>query len=872
MKKTTLFLICCIISFSGFSQSILKGKVIDSKSGEPLPGTVILIKGTTSGVTAGLDGNFTLKTKETGDQKAVIRTMGYTTKEIDVNLKGGTINMGDIPLVIEAVGLDEVTIIASVAVDRKTPVAVSTIDQAYIEDKLGNNEFPEILRQTPGIYATKSGGAFGDARVTVRGFDTRNSAVMINGVPVNDMENGTVYWSNWAGLADVTRSMQVQRGLGASKMAVPSVGGTINILTNTTDAVRGGNVFYTVGNDNMNKFGATVSTGLSKDNWASTISLSKNTGNGYANATQYEGYSYFFNLSKKINDKHSLAFTIFGAPQWHNQRSYQIKYSDYEKYGLKYNDQWGYKDGQVLNVKKNYYHKPQAILNHYWHINANTEVTTALYASTGTGGGTGTQTTITDRTNEGLLDLSKVVAKNVSQGVLGSSNIVKSSRNDHIWYGILSSLRYKLDNLTLTGGIDARGYTGQHFQEVYDLLGGQFYIDKPTTSNGDVNNPNQVTRVGDKLGYHNDGNVRWYGTFAQAEYTLDKLTLFVAGSVSDKWYQRVDYMRYFTDEVKNQINSDPNVKSQYVAALGQTVFNQAMSGSTKSPATDIIGYSAKGGSNYNVTKNMNFYFNAGYFERQPDFNTVYPNNVNILNGNAKNEKVLGLELGYGLRYNIIKANLNVYYTNWKNKTLVTSYTDPATSQVYFANIAGVNALHKGIELDLVAAPAKNLRINAMASIGDWTWQNNITDVHIYDENQNPVGSPVNLTLKDTHVGNSAQTVIGGGIDYDFNSGFRLGANYTYFDRLYANFDPNTRTTSRDAWKMPAYGLLDMNLKYSFKMGGLNSIFTINGFNLLNTKYFSDGTDADMSVPGAKMNALVWYGALRTGSVSLKVIF
>ena len=37
---------------------------------------------------------------------------------------------------------------------------------------------------------------------------------MINGVPVNDMENGRVYWSNWAGLSDVTSSMQVQRGLG----------------------------------------------------------------------------------------------------------------------------------------------------------------------------------------------------------------------------------------------------------------------------------------------------------------------------------------------------------------------------------------------------------------------------------------------------------------------------------------------------------------------------------------------------------------------------------------------------------------------------------------------------------------------------------
>lgn len=58
---------------------------------------------------------------------------------------------------------------------------------------------------------------------------------------------GGIYWSNWAGLSDVTRSMQVQRGLGASKVAAPSVGGSINIVTNTIDANKGGFVSYGMG-------------------------------------------------------------------------------------------------------------------------------------------------------------------------------------------------------------------------------------------------------------------------------------------------------------------------------------------------------------------------------------------------------------------------------------------------------------------------------------------------------------------------------------------------------------------------------------------------------------------------------------------------
>jgi outer membrane cobalamin receptor len=870
MKSLFTVLLFCAIAAMSYAQTTLKGKLVDSKTNEPLIGATILIKGTSSGTTSSLDGDFTLNTTEAGDKKLVINSLGYSAKEVDVQLKGEAIDLGNITLESSSVGLDEVMVIASVAVDRKTPVAVSTIGPKMLEEKLGNDEFPEILRQTPGIYATKQGGAFGDSRVNIRGFDNRNTATMINGVPVNDMENGTVYWSNWAGLADVTRSMQVQRGLGASKVAVPSVGGTINIVTNTTDAERGGTVFSTIGNDNMIKYGASISTGLTKNNWASSILLAKNTGNGYADATQYESYSYFFNLSKKINNKHTLAFSVFGAPQWHNQRSYQISFANYQKYGLRYNDQWGYKDGQVLDVKKNFYHKPEAVLNHFWTINANTDVKTALYVSTGSGGGTGAATGITDRTNDGLIDFTKIVNNNIALGNQGSSNILKSSNNDHIWYGIISTIKHKIGKLTLEGGIDGRSYVGKHYQTVSNLLGGQFYIDKITASNGNYNDPNKAVGLNDRLGYYNDGVVRWYGTFAQAEYTMDKLTLVAAGSLSDKWYQRVDYFRYFSNDVIAKINADPNVKSQYVAAIGQTNFDRAMTGQ-KSKVADIIGYSFKGGANYNLTGASNFFVNSGYFERQPDFNTVFPNNLNDKNKNSKNEKVFSFELGYGYRSKFLTANVNLYNTSWKNKTVVTSQV--SNSVTYYANISGVNALHRGIEVDLIAKPLKNLQINGMASIGDWRWKNNIDTVRIYDENQKPIGNPTSLYLKDVHVGNSAQTVLGIGADYEVMQGFTIGANYTYFDRLYAYFDVTARSSDMgDAWKMPAYGLLDMNMRYDFTMAGLNSSFFINVKNVLNTQYFSDGTDRAFKQPSDMLNAQIFYGLGTTWSVGLKVKF
>ena len=129
--------------------------------------------------------------------------------------------------------------VIDIAKVRTTPVAVSTISPAEIALKVGNQEFPEIMNKTPGVYATKQGGGYGDSRISLRGFDQRNTSFLINGQPVNDMENGWVYWSNWQGLTDVASGIQLQRGLGASRLAVPSVGGTVSIFTKAAEAKKG---------------------------------------------------------------------------------------------------------------------------------------------------------------------------------------------------------------------------------------------------------------------------------------------------------------------------------------------------------------------------------------------------------------------------------------------------------------------------------------------------------------------------------------------------------------------------------------------------------------------------------------------------------
>ena len=168
--------------------------------------------------------------------------------------------------------IDEVVLVgvADIAKDRKTPVAVSTVKSAQIIERLGNQELTEVLNTTPSVYATKSGGGFGDGGITMRGFESRNIAVMVNGMPVNDMEGGSVYFSNWTGLSDVTSTIQVQRGLGSSKLAIASVGGTMNFITRAADMKKGGVVRIGVANNDYHKASFSYNTGKTENGWSTS--------------------------------------------------------------------------------------------------------------------------------------------------------------------------------------------------------------------------------------------------------------------------------------------------------------------------------------------------------------------------------------------------------------------------------------------------------------------------------------------------------------------------------------------------------------------------------------------------------------------------
>ncbi|TDN95154.1 outer membrane receptor protein involved in Fe transport [Salegentibacter sp. 24] len=849
MRKL-LLLALFLTSATIFAQGTITGTVMDSELDGPLPGATVMVVGTNNGTTTDFDGNFSLNV-DSNSGEVKVSFVGYTTKTLDFNLTNGSQNFGEIGLSPDAGALDEIVVTTfSLAIDRKTPVAVSTIKAGEIEMKLGNKEFPEILESTPGIYVHKQGGGFGDAELRLRGFDSENVAVMINGVPVNDMENGRVYWSNWAGLSDVTQTMQVQRGLGASKVAVPSIGGTINIVTKSTDIEEGGSIFATTGNDGYQKYGGTVSTGLLENGFAATVSLSKTTGNGFVDGTEFEGYSYFVNLAKRFNENHELSFTAFGAPQRHGQRetSHLIEVYRASERGIKFNGDWGYLNGEVKHVQDNFYHKPQMSLNHYWDISDKTELSTALYASVGTGGGGGYEGAANLRSVDSPyrsgylqpLNLDLVVEENVENGALGSATILYNSRNDHVWYGALSTLTTEItEDIDLLAGVDLRYYQGKHFQEVKDLLGGTYWLDQGSNENNLIN----VARVGDKINYYNDGLVNWVGGFLQAEYSKNDLSAFISAAASNTAYKRIDYFNY--------LDSDPQQETDWISFFAPSV---------------------KGGANYNIDDAHNIFANVGFFERAPFFDQVFQNFQNDINDEAKNQTIFSAELGYGFRTSKLRANLNVYRTSWQDKPFTQSFFDQETGENYFANILGVNALHQGVELDFSYKPIDNLTINGMASFGDWKWDSNVEDVMIFDEEQNPVlEEGIDLFLEDIPVGGSAQTTMALGGDYEALPGTIIRANWTYADRLFSEFDPLGVSSGDNytPWEIPSYGLLDVGLTHKFEFGGLDATLNSNVNNVLDTEFVSFAFD------GAASNAetaSVWYGFGRTYTVGLKINF
>ena len=800
------------INITTAQTGILTGKITDAETGEVLIGANIVVG--TVGTSTDIEGNYTIELTE-GKQTLTFSYVGYEASTKTINIKSGNQTL-DVALKGD-LSFKEVILTADIAIDRKTPVAFSNITSKKLAEELASQDLPMILNSTPGVYATNTGGGDGDARINIRGFDQRNIAVMLDGVPVNDMENGWVYWSNWFGLDLITNTMQVQRGLGASKLAIPSVGGTINILTQGINSRKGIRVRQEIGTGQYTRTTLGLTSGRLDNGWGVAIAGSYKQGNGWVEGTFTKGYFYYLKVDKEIGN-HLISFSGFGAPQEHGQRPFKdaigvfdttlaLQHINQEGYiddlkasnpivnrGRRFNENLGYLDGKTYNTRQNFYHKPQFSLRHFWD-NRRTSVSNVAYVSVGKGGGLAPYSTSgVPRTADGRMDLDQMYLLN-NTPLFGrpnavSSNFMRGSMNEHYWYGLLSTVRTELsEELTLSGGVDFRYYEGSHYRQVLDLFGGDYYIknEMPRVVGGEAN-----IVEGDRYDYDFKGLMRWGGGFGLLEYNKDKLSVFVNVSAATIGYSMEDYWKakmlnlpdttiYFDADAPDYTDENGNTYN----FNSEEVVNQKLDWKYRQS------FSIKLGASYNFTDNHTAFINTGYLSRPTRFNNIIQSNFFAYNlpiqfvEDPENEVIYAVEGGYQYRSQNFSMNFNAYWTNWLNKPLDRLPTipdpnnpdDPQADRIPI-NVNGLSALHKGIEIDFAYKLGKKLNVQGLVSLGDWIWNSAASYVL-------PGGVTDSFDPKGVHVGDAAQTQLGGMVQYRPFEGAYLKMRGTYFGRNYA---------------------------------------------------------------------------------------
>ena len=632
-------------------------------------------------------------------------------------------------------------------------------------------------------------------------------------------------------------------------------------------------------------------------------------GDGYVQGTNFNAYTYFVNVSKRINDAHQLSLTAFGSPQVHYKRSSQdgLSIENWQKVAdymdgesmYRYNPTFGYDlDGQVRSSTKNVYHKPQISLNHIWQIDHKSSLSSAVYVSlasgygsSGQGRGTYKGQSLSNtswygasngnlntlfRRDDGTFDYAAIQEMNMASET-GSNMIMSKSINSHKWFGLVSTYKNELieKKLNLTAGIDVRYYIGKHTNEITDLYNGEYFMDDSSrkgvnpANNAAAADPNwkyQKLGVGDVVYRDYDGYTVQEGGFAQLEYTTlrDKLTMVLAGSLNNTTYWRVDRLYY---DKEHGTSDKPN----------------------------FVAGSVKGGANYNIDKHNNVYFNGGYLTRAPFFaKGVFAAQAtsNAINPNPVNEKCGSIELGYEFHSPVFTATFNAYYTKWMDKTTTRSST-MNDGQRYYLNMSGVDARHMGLEFNLKYRPTQWLDIDAMLSLGDWNWDSNAKGYYYNELGQplaNTSGKLASGVLAEDHawsilnqkgrkVGGSAQTTGAIGLTVKPFKGMRIGADWTFSARNYSDYSvsdndliPFKEVSVADPWQIPWGNQLDMSASYKFDMAGFEATIFGNVNNLFNYNYVVDAYTASGS-RGTWDNAYrVFYSFGRTYSLRLKIAF
>ncbi|HHZ79948.1 MAG TPA: TonB-dependent receptor [Candidatus Marinimicrobia bacterium] len=935
MLSSVLLFLLLTLPVSLFAQATVAGRVTDAETGQGLAGANVIIEGTSIGAAANATGDYSISDVPAGTQTVTASVIGYASSSTTVNVPSSGSVTTNFALSGEAIELSGLEVLASRA-DERTPVAYTNVTKADMEFRLGSQDIPMSLNTTPSVYATQQGGGAGDARINVRGFNQRNVAVMINGVPQNDMENGWVYWSNWDGVGDVA-SIQMQRGLSAVNLATPSIGGTMNIITDPTALSSGGKFRQEIGAGGFVKTTLNYNTGLIGDKMAFSGTIVRKTGDGVIDKTWTDAWAYYFGASYAMNETNRFELYAVGAPQRHGQNLYKQNLGAYDSdfaasvdgydtgalgsdgqfrdegeangigFGRTFNQNWApvsssYQGKQYwymygaktvdrhspdfLNERENFFHKPLVNLNHYLTLNSKMRLSSILYWSGGSGGGTGTYGKIpTMDADENLgdddykfyygrspwvRDWDALITMNsgsdatvyvdktaLSRDPGQSVGILRNSINRQNTIGLISKFNLDMsDALKLQLGVDWRMAGIEHAREVRDLMGGDYYID---FADDNYSSGKQV-KLGDIIAYHNETTVDWIGFFAQGNYTAGPISAYGMAGFSSIAYS---YQDHFT-VADEKIVADPISTMQF-----------------------------KGGAMFDLNESMSVFANFGLSEKPPIMDNVIYFDGTVASDPA-NEKFQSMEAGANYSSGMFAVKTSYYNTDWQDRNLTKAVTSGQGSSgdtdVIF--LSGINQNHSGIEVEASAQLMSMLRFDAAVSLGNWKFVGDASGNYQEDEfnEQGQVigqtSTTYNYALDGLFVGDMPQTGYVMGITLTPISGLRAQVLYNMYDKNYSDWGPSDREYSGNdsdadraqVWQAPGYSKMDVHVTYDLpSMGGLNLQVFAHVFNALDDVYVQDAVDhSQYNSYGDKVhaahNAEVFLGIPRYFNAGLTVRF
>ena len=809
MKKLVLSTLLVLQAVFVFAQQnpALKGKVIDAKSQKPLQNVVALIQSTNQSVLTDFDGNFVFQTVPPGNQVLLVKTNGYSQQTYLLE-----------PSTEETVDLGIIVLEEDITSEQQLSLVTIT-ENDLGDDNSGSESTSGLLQATRDTYQQAAAFNWGQARFRIRGLDNEYGTTMINGIVMNKIYDGRPQWSNWGGLNDATRNQEFSMGSAPSDYTFGSALGTQQINTRASFYRPGTRISMSGTNTNYNfRTMGTHASGMNKDGWAFVVSASRRWAEeGYFEGTDYAANSLFASVEKKINEKHSLNLTAIYAQ---NSRGKSSPNTDEvtNLMGIEYNSDWGYQNGEKRNSRDKDIEEPIVILSLYWKLSDRTNLNTNVAFQTGSignsrldyqlgnnpdktyyrnlpsyynnlGGYSPEQLTAIGQgfQADAQLDWGAMYAANATSAFAGRSvYVLYEDRTDDNLLNANSILQSSLsDNISLNAGVNFRKLRSHNFQNLLDLMGGQYFSDIDPFFTGDaaqsdLNNPNRQVGENESYGYNYLLHALTFDGFTQFKFTYDKADFYLAQSFSRTEYQREGLYR-------------------------NGIYANNSFGKGESITFENFGF--KGGLTYKLSGRHYFDFNGLYQTKAPSLRNTFSNARvnNVLTTDIKSETIVSADGSYIVRMPKFKARLTGFYAKIKDATEVSFYygefsDDAGDSDTFVSEITrGIDKQNMGAELGLEYQITSTIKATAAASYGQYIYSGN-AKLKINDDALATTGSNTLIDLGTTYIKDyfqpgMPQKAASFGLEYRAPQFWWIGANVNYLADSYIDISNVLRTNN-----------------------------------------------------------------------------